>query len=400
MAKLIMILGAGPEQVLAIHAAQNLGYKVLAVDENSEAPGLKIAESGFSYSLQDTDRLISLAKKYKIDGVFSHGVEIPIIIAKIAKSLGLPGLPVHVAENCLHKFKRNQILKNNGLNVPASFLFKSLKDLTSVRDKLKFPCILKPLTLSGARGVMRIDTLDQLIDTIQTNQIYQNEFLVEEILDGIQLSTESIILDNKIFHLPPAKRNYENHKFYLPFYIEDGVDFPAQLTEVTLQEIYRAIENSIQALGINFGAAKGDLYIVDGKPYILEMASRTSGGWFSVGTIKYATGIDILTPLIQACVGDEPNLDCLVATKNLSAAQRYWISKEKGIFKSVQNNNTPQFLSNMSQFDVFFPPEGLKMIKAKSHSDRYAQVICTSNNIQDAISAAEGVINNLKVTYE
>ena len=63
MAKLIMILGAGPEQVLAIHAAQNLGYKVLAVDENSEAPGLKIAESGFSYSLQDTDRLISLAKK-------------------------------------------------------------------------------------------------------------------------------------------------------------------------------------------------------------------------------------------------------------------------------------------------------------------------------------------------
>jgi len=38
-----MILVAGPEQVLAITASQNLGYIVLAIDENPEAPSFKIS---------------------------------------------------------------------------------------------------------------------------------------------------------------------------------------------------------------------------------------------------------------------------------------------------------------------------------------------------------------------
>ena len=167
-----------------------------------------------------------------------------------------------------------------------------------------------------------------------------------------------------------------------------------------LKEIYDAIEQAIHALGINFGAAKGDLYIVDGKPYILEMASRTSGGWFSVGTIKYATGIDILPPLLQSAVGDKPDLDYLIATKKLFAAQRYWISKENGIFKSVKNNNSKDCLNNTSQFDLFFPTKGTQLSKARCHADRYAQVICVSKNIQDAISMAENVIQKIKVTYE
>lgn len=130
------------------------------------------------------------------------------------------------------------------------------------------------------------------------------------------------------------------------------------------------------------------------------MASRTSGGWFSVGTIKYATGIDILSPLIQLAVGDEPDLSYLVATKNLSAAQRYWISRDSGVFKSYKNHNTIETLNHVSQFDLFFPSIGTKLSKARSHSDRYAQVICVSQNIRGAITMAENVIKNIEVIYE
>jgi biotin carboxylase len=400
MNKKIMVLGAGPEQTLAIQAAIDLGYEVLAIDENPDAPGLSIAKWGFSSSLQDIERLIQLGIKYKVDGVFSHGVEIPVIVAKVAESLKLPGLKVDVAENCLHKFKRNQILKENGLNVPLSFYFQNMQDLVKAKDALPFPCILKPLSLSGARGVQLIHSLDQLFETIKNHHFYGSEFMIEEVLEGMQLSTESLVIDNKIYHLPPAKRNYDNQDFFLPFYIEDGVDFPAQLDKSTALKVQSAIEHSINALGIDFGAAKGDLYIVKGEPYILEMASRTSGGWFSVGTIKYATGIDILTPLLQSAVGDIPNLECLSATKKLAAAQRYWISKEQGILKSVVNNNSPKSLDNISQFDIFFPPLGTEIIKAKSHADRYAQTICVSSNLEEAVLTAEETIKKIEVTYE
>ena len=40
------------------------------------------------------------------------------------------------------------------------------------------------------------------------------------------------------------------------------------------------------------GTIKGDIVLVKGKPYIIEIASRLSGGWMSSDQIKMSTGID------------------------------------------------------------------------------------------------------------
>ena len=74
------------------------------------------------------------------------------------------------------------------------------------------------------------------------------------------------------------------------------------------KKVVRLVEKTIRTLGINYGSAKGDIIIHEGKPFILEMACRTSGGWFCAGSIPAATGINALNPLIKIAVGDTPDL--------------------------------------------------------------------------------------------
>jgi len=96
--KTIMFLGAGEEQCEAIEIALDLGLKVVAVDGNPKAVGLKIADIGINADIKDVQAMIDIGKQYNIDGVMTHAVEIPQIVAKVAKALSLPGISPEVAE--------------------------------------------------------------------------------------------------------------------------------------------------------------------------------------------------------------------------------------------------------------------------------------------------------------
>ena len=55
--------------------------------------------------------------------------------------------------------------------------------------------------------------------------------------------------------------------------------------------MYDLMENAAGALGVTSGAFKGDLVLVDGKPRIIEVTARTSGGFDSQYRKPYSFGI-------------------------------------------------------------------------------------------------------------
>ena len=130
--KTIMILGAGPEQVEAIEIAKNLGLKVIAVDGNPNAQGLEIADIGLAEDIKDVNRMIKIGQKYDIDGVMTHAVEIPQIVAKVAKRLNLPGIEPEVAERATDKLKRIKCFKESGVSCAN---FESANNLEEAVEK-------------------------------------------------------------------------------------------------------------------------------------------------------------------------------------------------------------------------------------------------------------------------
>ena len=65
------------------------------------------------------------------------------------------------------------------------------------------------------------------------------------------------------------------------------------------------MERAAFALGVDNGAFKGDLIISDGKPRIIEVTARTSGGFDSQYRKPYSFGIDILKATIDIAAGKD-----------------------------------------------------------------------------------------------
>jgi len=397
--KTILLLGAGQEQSIAIQEARALGYRVVACDGNAAAPGLALADAGHVCDIRDLVQLLPIARAERIAGVFCHAVEIPEVVAGLAQALGLPGLPPEVAHRCTNKHARIAALTQAGIPVARFASVRSAAELLDVGRSFGFPLVLKPVDNAGSRGVRRVDAESQLAQAYAEAMQYTDnpEVLVEQLLSGPQISTESVVHQGRIHTFAFADRNYESEAFYAPYFIENGINFPSRLPAEDQAAVRALVDRTIEALGINFGAAKGDLILHQGRPYIIEMACRTSGGWFGAGSIPKATGVNALKPLLQMAVGDEPDLAALSPKYELGCAQRYWIPKAPQVFRAADGFEAVRAMDGVQMFNDFFPPPGTRLEKAHHHAQRHAQVICTAPTREEAIARAEAAIAAIHV---
>lgn len=403
MTKPILILGAGIEQTIAIKLAKEIGLKVIAVDGNPDASGLEIADVGINADIKDVEAMIEIGKKYKIDGVMTHAVEIPQVVAKVAKALNLPGLEPEVAERATNKLERLKCLTEHGVPCPKFETATLAEEAKMKAEQIGFPCVFKPIDNAGARGVRKVGKIEDVEDAFDEalcNSTRSNIILIEEFLEGKELSTESIIYKNKIITTGFGDRNYSRNKEFEPYFVEDGHNVPSSISEKDKEEVLKTVNSAIRALGINWGVAKGDIAIKN-KVYILEMAARTSGGWFCAGTVPIATGINILTPLMKMSVGESIEENDLKPKYNRAACQRYIIPTEEGIFEKIEGFGKAKNMPWVKMLTIFNEPKKGELIKkATNHSERYGQLIAEGKNIKDATIKCEKAMNLIKIVVK
>ncbi len=334
--KTILILGAGYDQEIAIKLAKEMGLRVIAVDGNPNAPGLDVASLRINADIKNVKEMIEIGKKYKIDGVMTHAVEIPQVVAQVAKALNLPGLEPSVAERATNKLKRIQCFKKNKVPCPKFEIIRTSEEAKEKIKKFGFPCVIKPVDSAGGKGV-RLIRNEKEIKTAYKEAISFSKFgsvLIEEYLKGHELSTEAFVMGRKIYHTSFDDRNYKDKEKYFPYFIEDGGDLPTELSEQEIDKVKIVIEKAIKVLGINFGAAKGDIIIDKEGPRIFEMAARTSGGFFCSVQTPIHNGIQILRPLIAMSVDNKIDKNDLKLKYNKPSIERYILSKS-GVIKSI-----------------------------------------------------------------
>lgn len=400
--KTALILGAGVEQTLAIREAQQLGYRVIAFDGNPKAVGLSIADDSGVVDIGNADEVIRHIAGKKIDGVFCHGVEIQHVVSRIASRLRLPGLAPETADIATNKALRIRRLTEAGVPVAKYRVVSSREQLLPAAQAIGFPLVVKPEQSSGARGVQVVDTPSRLDEAWYDALRYSRDglILVEELLSGPEVSTEALVYAGRIHTFALADRNYSKNAIFSPYFVEDGIDFPSALPEDIQRNVIEVTERAIRCLGIDFGSAKGDVIIDKGEPKIIEIACRSSGGWFGAGSIPLATGSNMLKPLIQMAMGDEPDLDALKWKQQLGCAQRYLIPVQAGVVHSVSGKDEAESAEGVRMSEFFLPEPGTHIRKARNHSERFGQIICTAETRQRAIELCESAIQKINITLE
>src|SRR5271156_6344681 len=86
----LLVVGAGPLQVPAIHEARALGIRSIAVDGNPSAVGLALCDAPYVADILDADAVCAIATKENIDGIMTLCTDAPVsTVASVGQRMGL-----------------------------------------------------------------------------------------------------------------------------------------------------------------------------------------------------------------------------------------------------------------------------------------------------------------------
>jgi biotin carboxylase len=290
-----------------------------------------------------------------------------------------------------------EVLKKGGVNVPEFVKVSSVKKLLSFIAKVKYPVVIKPVDNSGARGVLRVTkevNLQWAFDYARQFS-YSGGVLAEKFIDGLQISTEGLMVDGVFYCTGFADRNYNRIDLTVPYLVEDGGDIPTVLNSKEKEKVIKEFEKAIRVLGINWGPAKGDMVFgKDGKAYVIEIAARLSGGNFCYDKVPWSTGVDIVDVLIDLSVGNAVDIKKFKPTKSMATAQRYFFPPP-GKIKKIRNIQQVEKMSHIKKVDVWVKPGDI-VPALVNHPSRVGYVIACAPTLVQAITTAKKAVQTVE----
>ncbi|MFJ3937647.1 ATP-grasp domain-containing protein [Streptomyces parvus] len=234
--------------------------------------------------------------------------------AKAARMLGLPGLSEDASVAVRDKREMRRRIAAAGLNNPAYVALPSpggWKDAAG----LEFPVVVKPASGFTSLGVTRVDSLDDLEDTVASvwdvcrrHLGYGKEsaafegLVVEEYLDGDEYCVESLSYRGEVrIHTIGYKGRPEG-----PYFEETVYRAPAPLSPAAERSIREQVTGAHRALGVTDGPTHAELRMRGDKAYLLEMGARVGASGGSHHIVESVTGVDFAGETVRIAMGEEP----------------------------------------------------------------------------------------------
>ncbi len=391
MKKRLLMLGAGFMQGVAIDAAHERGWEVIAVDANASAPCRGKADRFEQIDLKDREALAAFARELQqnggLDAVFTAATDFTASVSYVAEACALPAHPFQAALNATDKGRMRQRFADCGVPSPAWITVTSHTradaEVLLRKAGIAYPVVVKPVDNMGARGCRRVDCPEALTAALAEALKYtrSGSVIIEEYMDGPEFSLEALVFDGQIQMTGFADR----HIFFPPFFIEMGHTIPTALGETERASIIEVFYRGIRALGLAHGAAKGDLKLTARGPMIGEIAGRLSGGYMSGWTFPWSSGVPLTEAALLLAAGERPA--SLSPTLDLVCAERAWISMSGRVAK-IYGYEAARAIPGVR---ALFPrvQEGERARFPENNVEKCGNCIACASDRQTAITAAE-----------
>lgn len=398
-----MIIGAGIEQVPAYEAAKRRSLVIVGSDIKSDAPGLALADHKIIVSTRDAEATEYEAFKFHqlhpIHGVMTIANDVPYTVARVAHAIGIPSISLEAAKRVSDKLLMKERFASHGVACPW---FASVDSANQIRDFInndsKQDYVLKPVDGRGARGVLLIDNSIDLDWAFAESRRWgdSGRLILEKFIPGMQLSTETFILDGKCYTPAIVERNYSRLEQFRPNIIEDGGTIPVPL-DVTMREVIDdLILRGASAIGVTEGHVKGDIVIDQtGKPLIIELALRLSGGWLATHQIPATSGVSLVDAVISYSLGEAVSPSQLLPKYHRATAIRYWFPPAGKIQRIVGEDKLRKMPGLLSY--GFFRKQGDTQPEIRTHPDRFGYVIVTGEDREEVISRVGSALSCVQI---
>ena len=272
----------------------------------------------FSEPTAATRIIVEFSETYPIAAIVGVDDDTTLLATAALEALGLPHNPVDSAKATRNKYLLRHTLATNGVSVPAYQRVSIHDDAAEIAAKLgtdthvSFPCIIKPLSLSASRGVIRADTPAEFVEAFQrtTKLLHALQestdppaqyLLVEDYIPGIEVALEGMLLDGELktlalFDKPDPLEG--------PFFEETLYVTPSRLSMEIQAALHRATVEAADALGLIHGPIHAELRYNDTGAHLIEIAARTIGG-LCARTLRFGTGMSLEELVIRHAIGQQ-----------------------------------------------------------------------------------------------
>ena len=402
MDKTLLIVSGGVEAADAALRAKQMGLHVVVSDRDPEAPGFAHADSCLIADVYGPSETAAAAERYsrkirKIDGVICVAADAPLTTAAVAERLNLPGLSRRSAELACDKLAMKRRFAEAGVPIPWFSEVETPQALQRFAVERGRDLVIKPVDSRGSRGVQRVSHVDDLTNAFLFARSHSptDRVMVEQYLDGPQISTESIIIDGRCYTPGFSDRNYEYLERYAPYFIENGGDLPSHLASELQAKVKTVVALAAAALGVTNGTVKGDIVVHHGEAYVIELAARLSGGFFCTREIPLNTGVDFVENAIKVALG-EPVDPADLEPKHLTPVIQRYAFPSAGRVVSVSGAEEARRVTGIADV-IVTAKEGDVILPAGDKRPSAAMVLATGSTRETALKAANDALSCLKI---
>jgi biotin carboxylase len=301
-----------------LSAASQLGVTVAIGSDQpqtlSELSPRKSLVIDFSKPENATKTIVTFAQTYPIDAIVGVDDDTTVLVSMAAQALSLPHNSVESACTTRSKYQMRKVLAAAGIPSPRFELVSINADPAKITKHAKFPCVLKPLSLSASRGVIRannprefVKAFQRIVSILDSSDVKSRkdartqQILVEDFIPGIEVALEGILIRGRlkvlaIFDKPDPLDG--------PFFEETLYITPSRLPVDVQNDIISCAARTADVLGLREGPVHAELRVNDDGAWIIEIAARSIGG-LCARTLRFGTSISLEELIIRHAIGME-----------------------------------------------------------------------------------------------
>ena len=254
--------------------------------------------------------IVEFVQKQPIHAIVSVDDSAVEIAARAGAALGLAHNSPQAAEAARDKLLMRTLMSKGGAPCPVFRPFPLSSDSAWIATRVTYPCVLKPLRLSGSRGVIRADNTTEFINAFHRlkrlllSEGYAEEetfILVEDFIPGFEVALEGILTHGQLkvltlFDKPDPLDG--------PFFEETIYVTPSRLSAKVQQDIARCVAIAAASLDLREGPVHAELRVNEQGPWMLEIAGRSIGGLCST-VLEFSSGICLEELILRNAIGQE-----------------------------------------------------------------------------------------------
>jgi biotin carboxylase len=189
---------------------------------------------------------------------------------------------------------------------------RQVPDAERCSARTAFPCVVKPLTLSASRGVIRADDEAQFVGAVRRLENIlrtpeaaaadgdaARQLLVEGFIPGREVALEGLLLRGKLHVLALFDKP---DPLDGPFFEETIYVTPSRLPSTVQAQIAACTARAAHALGLRDGPVHAELRVNRLGPWVIEVAARSIGGLCS-RTLRFGTGLSLEELILRQALG-------------------------------------------------------------------------------------------------